>query len=325
MRRREFITVLGGAAAWPLMARAQRPAMPVVGFLGSGSPESAATLRGFHEGLRESGYINGENVAIEYRWAEDRDDRLPELAVDLARRRVTVIVAANTPAAVAAKAATAAIPIVFVTASDPVVAGFVASLNRPGGNLTGVTFLGVEIGSKHFELLREMVPTATTIALLVNPTNPTQADPLMRDAQATARSLGLNLHVLHASTEHDLDTALQAAIQLHADGLVIGTDSFFTRRSTQLAGLAARHSVPAIYHYRGFAEAGGLMSYGGSLADATRLVGIYTSRILKGEKPSDLPVQQSTKVELVVNLNTAKALGLTVPLSLRGRADELIE
>jgi putative ABC transport system substrate-binding protein len=238
---------------------------------------------------------------------------------------VTVIAAGNTPAAVAAKAATATIPIVFLTASDPTVAGFVASLNRPGANLTGVTFLGVEIGPKHFELLREMVPTATTIALLVNPTNPTLAEPLTSDAQAMARRLGLKLHVLHESTERDLDTALAAVVQLRADGLVIGPDVFFTNNSEQLAALTARYTVPAIYHYREVAAVGGLMSYGSSLSDANRLVGSYVGRILNGEKPAELPVQQSTKVELVLNLRTARALGLTIPQSILLRADEVIE
>ena len=327
MRRRDFIKVMAGSAvAWPLAARAQQAAMPVIGFLGGGSPETDGHLvAGFRQGLSESGYVEGRNVSIEYRWAEDQNDRLPALVTDLVRRQVTVIIAGNTPGVVAAKAATATIPIVFLTAADPVAAGFAASLNRPGGNLTGVTFLGVEIGRKHFELLREVVPTASTIAFLLNPTNRTLAGPLTRDAQAAAHSLGLKLHVLHASTDRDIDDAFATLAQLRADGLVIGTDLFFTNRSKQLAALTARHAVPAIYHYRGFAAAGGLMSYGGSVADAFRLAGGYTGRILKGEKPADLPVVRATKVELIINLKTAKALSINVPNTLIGRADEVIE
>ena len=327
MRRRDFIKVMAGSAvAWPLAARAQQAAMPVIGFLGGGSPETDGHLvAGFRQGLSESGYVEGRNVSIEYRWAEDQNDRLPALVTDLVRRQVTVIIAGNTPGVVAAKAATATIPIVFLTAADQVAAGFAASLNRPGGNLTGVTFLGVEIGRKHFELLREVVPTASTIAFLLNPTNRTLAGPLTRDAQAAAHSLGLKLHVLHASTDRDIDDAFATLAQLRADGLVIGTDLFFTNRSKQLAALTARHAVPAIYHYRGFAAAGGLMSYGGSVADAFRLAGGYTGRILKGEKPADLPVVRATKVELIINLKTAKALSINVPNTLIGRADEVIE
>jgi len=327
VRRRHFINVIAGwLLVWPLAASAQQAAVPVIGFLGGGSLETDGNLvAGFRQGLSESGYIEGRNVSIEYRWAENQNDRLPALVSDLVRRQVNVIIGGNTPGVVAAKAATATIPIVFLTASDPVAAGFAASLNRPGGNLTGVTFLGVEIGRKHFELMREVVPTASTIAFLLNPTNPTLADPLTRNAQAAARSLGLKLHVLHASTERDIEDAFATLAQLRADALVIGTDLFFTNRSKHLAGLTARHAVPAIYHYRGFATAGGLMSYGGSVTDASRLAGVYAGQILKGAKPGDLPVQQATKVELVLNLKTAKALGLTVPLSLLGRADEVIE
>src|SRR5262245_13222487 len=281
MRRRDFIKVIvGSLAVWPLAARAQQVAMPVIGFLGGGSPETDGNLvAGFRQGLSESGYVEGRNVSIEYRWAENQNDRLPALVSDLVRRQVNVIIGGNTPGVVAAKAATATIPIVFLTA-------FAASLNRPGGNLTGVTFLGVEIARKHFELLREVVPTASTIAFLLNPTNRTLAGPLTRDAQAAARSLGLKLHVLHASTERDIEDAFATLAQLRANALVIGTDLFFTNRSKQLAALTARHAVPAIYHYRGFATAGGLMSYGGSVADAFRLAGVYTGRILKGEKPA---------------------------------------
>ena len=327
MRRRYFLKVIASwLVVWPLAAGAQQAAVPVIGFLGGGSPETDGNLvAGFRQGLSESGYIEGRNVSIEYRWAENKNDRLPALVSDLIRRQVNVIIGGNTPGVVAAKAATATIPIVFLTASDPVATGFAASLNRPGGNLTGVTFLGVEIGRKQFELLREVVPTASTIAFLLNPTNRTLAEPLTRDAQAAAHSLGLKLHVLHASSERDIENAFTTLAQLRADALVIGTDLFFTTRSKQLAALTVRHAVPAIYHYRGFATDGGLMSYGGSVAEASRLAGVYTGRILKGEKPADLPVQQATKVELILNLKTARALGLTVPMSLLGRADEVIE
>jgi putative ABC transport system substrate-binding protein len=325
MRRREFITLLGGAAAgWPLTARAQQPAMPVIGYLGGNSPDLwASRLRAFRQGLSETGYIEGRNVAIEYRWAEGHYDRLPAFAADLVRRQVSVIVAAgNTPAIVAAKAATATIPIIFLTAADPVEAGLVASLNRPGGNLTGVTVLSLELGPKVLEVLHESVPTANTIALLVNPTNPILAETLSRDLLATARRLGLQLHVLHAGTESDFDRVFATLVQLRVGGLVIGAETLFTSGSERLAALALRHAVPTIYQ---FAVAGGLMSYGANLSDGHRLVGVYTGQILKGEKPSDLPVQQSTKVELVINLKTAKALGLVVPPALLARADEVIE
>jgi putative tryptophan/tyrosine transport system substrate-binding protein len=328
IRRREFVVTLGSAAAaWPFAARAQQPAMPVIGYLGSESPDVfAGRLRGFRQGLSETGYVEGKNVAIEYRWAENQHDRFPALMADLVRREVIVIVAVTgTPPALAAKAATATIPIVFVTAGDPVALGLVASLSRPGGNLTGVATLTVELGPKQLEVLRELVPTATIIALLVNPTNPTNAETLSRDLQAAARTLGLQLHVLHASTERDFDAVFASLPRLRAGALVIGSDPFFNSRSQQLVALALRHAIPTMYPFREYATAGGLISYGNSFADAHRQVGIYTGKILNGEKPGDLPVQQSTKVELIINLKTANALGLTVPLMLLGRADEVVE
>jgi putative ABC transport system substrate-binding protein len=326
MKRRQFITLLGGAAAWPLAARAQQTAMPVVGWLSASTPESdALILRPFRQALNAQGFVEGRNVAIEFRWTEGQIDRLPGMAADLVQRRVSVIVTtASVPAINAAKAATATIPIVFQTAADPVAFGLVASLNRPGGNVTGATSLNVEVGAKRLELLHELVPAATVIALLVNPTSPI-AEAYSRDAQAAARTLGLQLNVLRASTEHEIDTVFTTLVQLRAGGLVIGADAFFNSRSEQLAGLTVRHAVPAIYSLRRFAVAGGLMSYGGDITEQYRQVGDYTGRILKGEKPADLPVQQSTKVELTINLKTAKALGLTVPLALQASADELIE
>jgi ABC-type uncharacterized transport system substrate-binding protein len=324
VRRREFITLLGGAAvAWPLAARAQH-AMPVVGFLNSASADGyAIAARAFRQGLKDTGYVEGENVTIEYRWAEGQYNRLPALAADLVRRKVDVI-AANGVAMLPAKAATTTIPIVFTTSLDPVQEGYVASLNRPGGNVTGVTSLGVEVGPKRLELLHELVPAANVIGLLVNPNNP-NAHTLSGDMQAAARKLGLQLHVLDASNEGDFDRVFAALVQLRAGALVIGIDAFLTSHSEQLAALALRHALPAIYQYPEFTAAGGLMSYGNSIKESYRTAGVYTGRILKGEKPADLPVQQITKVELIINLKTAKALGLTVPLPLSGRADELIE
>jgi putative ABC transport system substrate-binding protein len=325
--RRQLITLLGGAAlAWPIAAGAQQPAMPVIGFLHSESLDLYAHLvSAFRQGLSESGYAEGRNVAVEYRWADGQYDQLPTLVADLIRRQVTVI-AANSPAAVlAAKAATATIPIVFNTGYDPVAAGYVASLARPGGNLTGVTSLTAEVGPKRVELLRELVPTASSVALLINPAAGAMSETISTSLQAAARKLGLQFHVLHATAVRDLDTVFATLAQLQAGGLVIGGDPFFNSQSKQLAALAIRHAVPAIYQYREFAAAGGLMSYGGSLTDMYRLFGVYTGRIIKGEKPADLPVQQSTKVELFVNLKTARTLGLTVPLPLLARADEVIE
>ena len=326
MKRREFITLIGGAAAWPIAAGAQQPAMPVIGFLGSTSLQGyAARLRAFAQGLKEEGYIEGQSVAIEYRLAEDHDDRLPVLAAELVHRRVTVIAAGGSPSSMAAKAATATIPIVFETASDPVTLGLVASLNRPGGNLTGVTNLNVEVGQKKLELLHELLPTATIIAVLVNPSAPAITEQFMRALQAAAPALGMQLHVLHASTDRDLDTVFADLGQLRADALVIGPYLFFNLRMEQLGALSLRHAVPAIFTYRPFVAAGGLMSYGANEAESYRLLGIYTGKILKGANPGDLPVQRATKVELIINLKTAKALGIAVPLALSGRADELIE
>jgi len=328
MRRREFITLLGGAAAtWPLAARAQQQATPVIGYPGSETPERWATrLRAFRQGLTETGYAEGNNVAIEFRWAEGRYDRFAPLAAELVRQQVNVIaVPGSTPGALAVKAATATIPAVFYVGGDPVKLGLVGSLNRPGGNLTGVGALNVELGGKQLELLHELVPTATDIALLLNPTNPALTDTQTRDAQAAARSLGLRVFVLHASTDDDIDEAFTTLGEKRAGALLVGADTFFYARPDKLAALAARYAVPTISAYREFAAAGGLMSYGGSITDAHHQVGLYTGRILKGDKPADLPVHQATKVELVINLKTARMLGLAFPVTLLGRADEVIE
>jgi putative ABC transport system substrate-binding protein len=326
VKRREFITLVGGTAlAWPVVARAQQSAMPVIGFLGTrASGEDPQLLAAVRQGLKEAGYVEGQNVAMEYRFAENQYDRLPALAADLVRRRVAVIVA-NGRAAQAAKEATATIPIAFVAGFDPVEVRLVASMNRPGGNITGVSILDVELGPKRLQLLHELIPTATIMAALVNPSDPARADITSKELQAAAHSLGLQLHVLHASTDRDFDTVFARMVELRAGGLVIGGEPFFNSRSEQLGALTIRHAVPTVYQLRTFAAAGGLMSYGGSLTDAYRLLGVYAGRILKGAKPADLPVQQATKVEMVINLKTAKALGLTVPQSLLGRADEVIE
>ena len=327
MRRREFITVFGGAAiAWPLAARAQQAAMPVIGFVNVASAKGdAPPLSAFLKGLSEAGYVDGRNVAIEYLWAEGRTDRLPAMVADLVHRQVTVIAATSTPAALAAKAATTTIPIVFTTALDPVQLGLVASLNRPGGNVTGVTQTNMEMAPKRLQLLHELVPTARVIALLVNPANPTVAESNTKELQAAARNLGLELHVLNASTERDFDGVFAKMIELRTGGLVIGGDPFFTGRTEQLAALALHHAVPTIFQSRDFAVAGGLLSYGTDFRETYRLAGIYTGRVLKGDKPADLPVQQATKVELYINLKTAKALGINIPNTLIGRADEVIE
>ena len=328
MKRREFITLLGGTVAVaPLAAPAQQSAMPAIGLLAAESPDVFADrLRAFQQGLKESGYIDGQNVAIEYRWADGHYDRLPTLATDLIRRRVTVIATlGSAPAALAAKAATTTIPIVFFTGGDPLRLGLVASLNRPGGNVTGVTSLNVEVGQKRVELLHEVVPMATIIALLVNPTSLDLTEITTKEAQAAARTLGLKLEVLHASTERDFDIVFASLPQLRAGALVISPDAFFISRGERLGALALRNRVPAIFQYRPFAAAGGLMSYGSDTFESYRLSGLYTARVLKGENPADLPVQQVTKVELLINLKTATALGLSIPLPLLGRAEEVIE
>jgi putative ABC transport system substrate-binding protein len=328
--RRKFFTLLGGtAAAWPIAALAQQPAVPVIGYLSTGSPTSmsgARNLAALRQGLGEIGYIEGRNLSIEFRWANDQFDRLPGLAADLVRRRVGVLFATGSGNAIlAAKSATTTIPIVFSTAGDPVEAGYVASLNRPGGNITGATSLTQEIGSKQIQLLHEVVPSAAVIALLVNPANPVIAVPSSREMQAAAARLGLKLPIVQASAAPELDAAFASLPKVGAGALVISADGLFGRRIEQLATLTVRHAVPAIAQAPEFAAAGGLISYGGSQAESYRIAGTYVGRILKGEKPADLPVQQSTKLAMAVNLKTAKALGLTVPLDLQVAADEVIE
>jgi putative ABC transport system substrate-binding protein len=325
MRRRAFITLLGGAAAWPFAARTQQPALPVIGFLGTGSPDAFAYIvRAFRQGLSETGFVEGRNVGIEYSWANDQLDRLPALAANLVRRQVSLIIANSTVAALAAKAATTTIPVAFQTGGDPVQTGLVASLNRPGGNLTGVTSLAGELAPKRLELLHELVPAATNIGVLSNPNNQ-NAGILSSDLQAAAGALGLEFQVVHASAERDLDTAFASLARLRVGALLINPSLLLNTLSEQLGTLTVRHALPAIFQFREFVAAGGLMSYGGSITENYRLLGVYTGRILKGEKPADLPVQQSARIELIINLKTAKAFGLTVPPTLLGRADEVIE
>jgi putative tryptophan/tyrosine transport system substrate-binding protein len=325
MKRREFITLLGSAAAWPLAARAQQPAMPVIGWLGSGSPgPSAPAVTVFRQGLAEAGYVEGRNVAIEYRWAEGQYDRLPALAAELVRRRVAVIVATPIPAALAAKAATATIPIVFSAAADPVNLGLVGSLAQPGGNATGVNFFQAELSAKQLGLLRELRPNAARIGVLVNPAN-ANVEGLTKDVTAAAAALGVEIKIVHARDSREIEEAFATLVHNKASALLVGADSFFFNRRVQLATLAARHAIPAVFFNREFAEAGGLMSYGSSLSEMNRQLGVYTGRILKGAKPDELPVVQSTKFELVINLPTARMLGLTVPDKLLATADEVIE
>jgi len=324
VRRRELMLLLAGMMTAMRVLRAEQKAVPVVGWLCSGLPDAwAIYVAAFRQGLGDAGYVEGRNVLIEYRWAEDHYERLPILAADLVRRQVAVL-AANTAAVPVAKAATSTIPIVFMTSADPVATGLVSSLNRPGGNLTGVTTLAMDLGPKRLELLHELVPTATAIALLRNPSIP-NAEVQLRDLQEAARTLGLQLRVLRASTDRDIDTVFATLVQQRADALLVANDPFFVSRRDQIVAQAARNALPAIYFFRDFVTAGGLMSYGPSFTNASRQIGIYVGKILNGTKPADLPVQQPTTFELVVNLNTAKALGLTVPPSILARADEVIE
>jgi putative ABC transport system substrate-binding protein len=326
MRRREFIAGLGSAVAWPLAVRAQQAANPVVGYVGAVSPEAgAATVAAFRSGLLEAGYVEGRNVAVEYRWPDNQYDRLPALIDDLVGRQVAAIVVMTTVGAMAVKAATKSIPVVFLVGTDPVEIGLVASLSRPGGNLTGVSSLSATVAAKRIELLHELVPAATSVALLVNPTNPLVAESETRELQAAAHTLGIRVAMLRASRESELDAAFDTLVGEQAGGLVVSADPLFNNEPFQVVALAARHKVPTIYDRGTATLAGGLISYGTDFPDAWRQTGIYVGRILKGEKPADLPVQQVTKVRLSINLRTAKALGLTIPLPLLGRADEVIE
>ena len=325
MKRREFIGFVGGAAAWPVLARAQQPAVPLVGFLRNSSPEASAHLSAaFRQGLNESGFSEGRDFAIEYRWARGQHERLHILAAELVRLGTSVIFAGSTAEALAAKVATDTIPIVFTGASDPVKLGLVGALNRPGGNVTGVTAIGHSLGAKRLELLRQLVPHAATIALLVNQNNPSAATEVL-DAQEAARAIGLQMFILNASNEHESEAALTTAVQKNASAVVIAGDPLFTGHRNRLAELALQHQLPTIYALREYVVSGGLMSYGASFADSYRQCGIYVARILKGEKPGDLPVMQPTRFELVVNAKTAKALGLDVPVTLLATADEVIE
>jgi len=326
MRRRDFITLVGGATMWPFAARAQRPTTPVVGFVNAAAQQDyKRQLAAFLKGLAESGYVEGRNVAIEYRWAEGRIDRLPTMMADLIRRQVAVIAATSTPAAIAAKVATATIPIVFETGADPVQLGLVSNLSRPGGNLTGVTQTSVETMPKRLQVLHELVPAARVMALLVNPADANLSDAYIREAQVAARVLGVELHIVKASSETEFDGAFAKVKELRTEGLVISGGALFTGSGERLDALTLRHAVPAAFASREFVAAGGLVAYGSAVADAYRLAGVYTGRILAGDKPADLPVQQATKVEMYINLKTAKTLGINVPNTLIGRADEVIE
>jgi len=327
MRRREFLGLVGAGAAWPLMTSAQQAGKPLIGFLHSASASTFAEhIPAFHKGLNEAGYVDGQNTTVEYRWAEGRNETLPLLAVDLVRRGATVIVTPiSTPAALAAKAATATIPIVFVIGADPVKLGLVASLNRPGGNATGITDIGVQLGAKRLGLLHELVPSATRFAALVNPDNPGITEPFVAELQTAASAIGRQLEVVTASTNSGIDTAFTKLMKMRADAFLISPEALFVTRRSQLLTLAARHALPALYHRREFVEAGGLMSYGSSLADQFRQTGVYAGRILKGENPDEMPVQLPTKFEFIINLQTAKTLGIQIPAALLARADEVIE